>query len=268
MFKSTKFPKFITGITASAVFAAVASSVNAQVTTTFLGNGNSGFGGVIGTGNLVITNSADGSLNFTLNKGEGGFIDAIVIYIDSVSGGFTDTSSFNDQADSLRRAISGASEGTTGIDANSRSILTFNSGFTADYAIALNTGFGGLWELVSGGDNSLTFRSAVGLSPTEVSDSTSYTFATNVTNLGLSANSGESFKFVATYLNASNSYRSNEAIGFAISGGNPSNGGIGAYPNTIATSEATFTTIPEPSNYALLGLGAAFGLWQRRRKKA
>lgn len=251
---------------------AVCSGVFAQSTTNVSGNGNTGFGGVIGTGSLFISNNASGTLDFVLTKGTASFNDAIVLYIDSISGGFANTASFNDQADPLRSAISGASGGSTGLDANTRSIVAFNTGFQADFAIGLNitpSAFGGLWSLASGGNNSLPFVTGVNLSPNNSATSATYSWSLNVTNLGLSVNSGQSFKFVGTYLNPTNSFRANEAIGFNISGGNPGNGGIGAYPTTTATSEASFTTVPEPSTYALLALSAAAmgGYFVRRRQR-
>ncbi len=244
-------------LTAAVMSAALSSGAFAQITNNFNGNGNSGFGGVVGNSLLEIVSLADGTLNFTWTRGTDDFNDALVIYIDSVAGGFGDTLSFNDQQDGLRQAISGASGGTTGLDANTRSTVTFNTGFTADYAFAANTGFGGLWTLASGGNESLIFNTATGFAPTGDNAAATYTWNFNVSDIGLTANSGESFKFVGTYLNAGNSFRSDEAFGFDISGGNPGAGGIGSYPNTIATSEFTFQTIPEPSTYALLGLTAA-----------
>jgi len=249
---------------------ALSSGAFAQSTNvTFNGNGNSGFGGVIGTGTLNISNNTAGNLAFTLTKGAGDFNDAIVLYIDSVTGGFGSTLDLNDQADGLRQAISGASGGSTGIEANTRSIVTFNTGFTADYAIALNNGFAGLWQLASGGNNSLTFIAGANLLPTPATNnSPTYTWNINVTDIGLTANSGQSFKFVGTYLNAGNSFRANEAIGFDIVGNNPGAGGIGSYPNTVATSEFTFQTVPEPSTYALLALAAtALGAHVVRRRR-
>jgi len=247
---------------------ALSTGAFAQTTNSFNGNGNGGFGGVVGNSSLEIVSLADGTLNFTWTRGTGNFNDALVIYIDSVAGGFGDTLSFNDQADPLRRAISGASGGTTGLDANTRSIVTFNTGFTADYVFAANTGFGGLWTLTSGGNNSLIFNTATGFAPTGDNAAATYTWSFNVADIGLTANSGESFKFVGTYLNADNSFRSDEAFGFSIAGGNPGAGGIGNYPNTIATSEFTFQTIPEPSTYAMLILGAAaFGGYALRRRR-
>lgn len=38
-------------------------------------------------------------------------------------------------------------------------------------------------------------------------------------------------------------------------------------PGGGANYSASFSVVPEPSTYALLGLGAAFGLWQIRRRK-
>ena len=248
---------------------ALSSGAFAQVTNTFNGNGNTGFGGAVGTSSLQVVSLADGTLNFTWTRGTGNFNDALVLYIDSTSGGFADTLGFNDQADPLRQAISGASGGTTGIDANTRSTVTFNTGFTANYAFAADTGFGGLWTLASGGNNSLIFNTATGFAPTGSATAATYSWSFNASSIGLTANSGESFKFVGTYLNSGNSFRANEALGFNIAGGNPGAGGIGSYPNTIASSEFTFQTIPEPSTYALLGL-AATGLGAhvlRRRRR-
>jgi hypothetical protein len=114
-----------------------------------------------------------------------------------------------------------------------------------------------LWTLASGGNESLIFNTATGFAPTGNNAAATYTWSFNVSAIGLTANSGESFKFVGTYLNPTDSFRSDEAFGFSISGGNPGAGGIGNYPNTIATSEFSFQTIPEPSTYALLALSAA-----------
>src|SRR5437762_1848965 len=142
---------------------------------TYSGNGNSGFGGPIGLGSLTLTDNGT-TVSGTVNKGPNGFNDVLVIYIDSVAGGFSDTSGFSDGADGLRKAISGFDGG------GNRSLLTF-SGMLPDYAIALgpsSDNFGGMWQLANGGANSLNFVTSVNLNPTGVNNSPSYTFSFNV----------------------------------------------------------------------------------------
>lgn len=112
--------------------------VQAQVT--YSGNGNSGFGDVFGgSGNIQITDNGT-QISFTLNKGLGDLNNTMVIYIDSKSGGFSNTSTFTDTADGLRRGVSG-------FDGTNRSTVNFPAGFEADYAIAFDQNFAGLWLL-------------------------------------------------------------------------------------------------------------------------
>src|SRR3954447_12198540 len=85
---------------------------------TMSGNGNSGFGGPIGLGSLTLTDDGT-TVSGTVNKGPNGFNDVLVLYIDSVAGGFSDPSGFADGADGLRKAISGFDGG------GNRSVLTF-----------------------------------------------------------------------------------------------------------------------------------------------
>src|SRR5258708_25044592 len=73
---------------------------------TYSGNGNSGFGGPIGLGSLTLTDNGT-TVSGTVNKGPNGLNDVLVIYIDSLGGGFADTSGFADGADGFRKAISG-----------------------------------------------------------------------------------------------------------------------------------------------------------------
>src|SRR5689334_23215693 len=142
--------------------------------TTYAGNGNSGFGGVLGTGSLSLVDNGT-TVSGTFTKGAGNFNDAIVIYINSVTGGFGTTSGFNDQGDPTRNAISGV--GSFG-----RSVVNFAGGFGADYAIGFgpNTGaglgFGGLWNLANGGNNSLPFVASVNLNPNNDTSAATYTF--------------------------------------------------------------------------------------------
>src|SRR5712675_2434732 len=102
-------------------------SINAD---TYSGNGNSGFGGPIVLGSLTLTDDGT-TVSGTVNKGPNGFNDVLVLYINSVGGGFSDTSGFADGADGLRKAISGFDGGAN------RSLLTFGGGMLPDYALAL-----------------------------------------------------------------------------------------------------------------------------------
>ena len=70
---------------------------------TYSGNGKNGFGGPIGQGSLTLTDDGT-TISGTLTRGGGNFNDALVLYVDSVPGGFSDTSGFNDGGDGLRRA--------------------------------------------------------------------------------------------------------------------------------------------------------------------
>src|SRR5256886_1633869 len=172
---------------------------------TYSGNGNTGFGGPIGQGSLTLNDNGT-TVSGTLTKGPNGFNDALVLYIDSVSGGFSDTSGFADGADGLRKAISGFDGGAN------RSVLTMTTGFGADYAIALgpkSDNYGGLWQLVDGGPNSLISISSVNLNPT--GDAASYTFSFDVSQIGLSPNSGQSIRLLGTYISNSG-FRSDEAL--------------------------------------------------------
>src|SRR5882762_10388635 len=173
---------------------------------TYSGNGMSGFGGPIGLGSLTLTDNGT-TVSGTVNKGPNGFNDVLVLYIDSTVGGFSDTSGFADGADGLRKAISGFDGGAN------RSLLTFG-GMLPDYAIALGPScdnFGGLWQLANGGANSLSFVASVNLNPTGTPNSPTYTFSFNVSQIGLTPNSGSTFKLFGTYTSNSG-FRSDEAL--------------------------------------------------------
>jgi len=221
---------------------------------TFSGNGNSGFGGPIGLGSLTVTDNGT-TLSGTLNKGPNGFNDVLVLYLDTVAGGFADTSGFADGGDGLRKAISGFDGGAN------RSLMTFAAGFSPDYAIALgpaSDSFGGLWQLANGGANSLNFISSVNLSPTGNNNSPTYTFSINLSQIGVTPNSGATFELFGTYTSGSG-YRSDEAVAgtdVGAQGWNP----------FLQTAFATYTTVPEPSTMVLGAAGMATLLLLRRRR--
>ncbi len=234
------------------------ASANAQlVTNNYAGNGNTDFGGAVGTGSFQIVNDNLGALSFTYTRGSSDFNNAIVIYFDSIPGGATSTSGFTDNADGLRRAISGVNTNTS-----QRSTLNFASGFTADYALALNNGFAGLWSLSNPAD--FPFQVSANLLPASATQSeTSYNFSLNVSNIGLTANSGQSFSFFTSYISET-AFRSTETFGASFTG-TPAQG----YNAFTAAGSNSFTTIPEPTTYALLTLGALglAGYAARRRAR-
>lgn len=225
--------------------------------TTYSGNGNAGFGGPVGTGSLTLTDNGT-TVSGTFTPGNNGFGsgNGLVLYIDSGPGGFTSTAGFNDNGDGNRSEISGYSSATQ------QSILTFESGFVPNYAIALSPGgsenFGGLWQLANGGANSLPFVANANMSPTTAGGAT-YTFNFTLSSIGVTP--GNSFELFGTYVSNSG-YRSTEAIA-----GNDS-GTQGWNPFT-QTGFATYTTeaVPEPTAAALGTLGGLLGLLAFKRRK-
>jgi len=162
------------------------------------GNGATGFGGPVGTGNVTITDDASGMV-ITLNKGANGFNDALVLYLDTQPGGFSDTSLFSDNADGGRGAISGANSGNP-----SRSTVTFPGGFGADYGIAVENGFIGVFQLAPGGNGSLNFLFGQGQSGNNNAPSYSISISpAQMAQLGLIAESGQSFDFFGSYFSTS-----------------------------------------------------------------
>ncbi|MBX7212706.1 MAG: ExeM/NucH family extracellular endonuclease, partial [Thermoflexales bacterium] len=205
---------------------------------------NNGFGNVIGSASKLYVDSSDtGALNFGLTTGGGGLFDTIVIYIDSVAGGFTDTLQFQDNADNHRAAIS-----ALGTNGPGRADITFASGFGADYAIAINGGYAGLWQLAAGGANALVWKATLNQNPASGAATMEWDGIT-LADLGLGA--GQSFRYIATYLNPNDGagvYRSNEFHGVAqstVPGGN-----IGIAPVILAAGDYnTFIpyTAPTPT---------------------
>lgn len=224
----------------------------------FNGSGTSGFGGAIGGSSMSWTD--DGStVSVTFTKGPGDFNDKFVIYLDSgATGRSTIGVEVNDRADGLRSAIS-FMEATTG------KTLTLPSGFEATHALAIDTGFGGLWSIPAVGtvgNNGLGFVDTATSTLTSASQG-SFTFSFDVSDLGIAPNSGATIGFVATYLNpfggdGSLGFASNEGYGGGFPGSN-----IGQ--NDFAfTSFNSYTIIPEPTS-AALGLIGSLLLLRRRR---
>ena len=239
--------KIVTGVFALGL----ASTGNGA--TTYLGNGSSAWGGGVGNGNIIIDDTISGTLTITTNVTVEN--NALVIYIDSKGGGFNTTAGFADANDALRRAISGFGGGPT---ERSTTLLPF----AADFAIGVDKGWGGLWELANGGGNSLIYKTtALGGGFGEGGVGTGKVLTINVADLGLTANSGQSFNFAAIMVSGSG-WSSPEVIGGSITGTNGHGG-----TQTI-TSGSTYTLVPEPSSTALMGLGFAALLVVRRIRKS
>lgn len=100
-----------------------------------------GAAGIIGSGTLSMSNSIS-TVYVGLDKGPGSFTDNLVMFIDSVPGGYTGTGAFFDKGSALETAISGYGSG--------RSTANFAPGFAADYAIVVGVNNGcGVYQLVT-----------------------------------------------------------------------------------------------------------------------
>lgn len=229
---------------------AVLGITSAAQAVIYTGNGSTDFGGPAGTGSLELTN--DGTTLFgTWTKGSGTVNDVLVLYIDSVPGGFSSTTGFTDAGDGLRRAASGFDGGTN------RSVLTMPAGFEADHALSLgpdSDDFGAHFTLVNGGGHTYGTNGSNGntnLTPTGNNNSATYTFSLPLANIG----NPTSFQILGTYI-SNTGYRSLEFLPGAGTG-------TQGYNPFTATSAVTYV-VPEPGSLTLAGM-AALGLLRRRR---
>ncbi len=224
---------------------------------------NGGFGNVIGSDSqLFVDSSSTGMLNFGLRKGGGGFNDVGVIYIDTGTGGLNGTAAITDNTSRGRAAISGNGEFMDSSE------LIFAPGFNASYAVALSYQFGVFAELYRiEGDGALTFVTEGNINPGMIDPSTAETeWEFSLGDLGLS--NGDSFNFVATYLNSGNAFRSDEFHGVSqttVPGGNIGNGGT---TFTLAPGDFnTFVTVPEPTAAGLALALTGCAAMRRRRMR-
>jgi hypothetical protein len=209
----------------------------------YYGNGNTSGGGAVGNGRLSLTDNGT-TVSGTFYKGPGSFSMNLILYIDSVSGGFTDTTQFADSGDALRTAVSGYSP------APARATAYFAPGFTADYAIAIGVNGpnkGNLYHLVAGGNGSMEFIRSVNLFPYNSLNASSYTFNFSLTDIGLPTGSGNFFKIESTYIGSA-AYRELESFesltgtrGFGtVNFGNYDTYGVDPVPEMTTGSLAIF----------------------------
>jgi hypothetical protein len=247
-----KTPKFLIAL---AIFTAFTLSVRG---TNYAGNGATGFGGPVGTGSLDISDTAS-SLTMTFNRGSGAMNDVLVLYLDTQTGGFTDNSTFSDNGDGGRTAISGANN-------SNPSRTAVNLPFAADYAIAIQNGFIGVFGLASGGDNSLNYLFGQSQSGNNLDSSYSISMTpAQMAMIGLTPGSGQTFSFVGTLISTS-AYRSNETIGNSVTVAGDGSGNAGFNNSQTFSAANSYTLVPEPSAAALAGLCGLFGLIFRRNK--
>lgn len=229
-------------------------------TTTYRGNGGTGFGGILGNGSLTVSSDQTaGTITFAFNPTTGNTFNSgdVVVYLDTKTGGFADTSTFSDDDDGARQAISGFKTNNPDNGGGpSRTQVNFAPGFNADYGISFdNTGFNGVFALASGGKGSFTFVTGQN-APTSGSDTVTF----NAADLGIAP--GGTFTFVSSLISDS-AYRSNETVGTSTT----APGTTGATPNAGFTGSTTFQSsnaytfgtpaaAPEPGSMVPLAMGA------------
>ncbi len=215
------------------LFAVMSATSLAQQT--YMGNGKAGFGGPVGLGSLDIAADSMNTLTFTLHKGSGDMNDALVIYLDNGTDGFTTTANFTDTTDGLRRAISGYNGGTQ------RAVFNFDSSFTPEYAVAFQPGKGTPGEAVFvrlSDTSEFGFISKPGFENSSTTTATDYSVTIN-DSLFRNSTNAVSFNFIGTYI-SNTGYRSDEAIGDSMT-----NFDQGWIPYTSTSSGFSFNaTLP------------------------
>ncbi len=247
-------------LTAATLFSPLAAQAQ---TTTYAGNGATGFGGEVGLGTITVSETSAGAITFGLALGNGKTSqdgNASIYYIDSVpNSGFQDTSTLRD---------SGTNADSVGITGgNGSTVAYFAPGFKADYAVAFQDTYLDLFKLNN--DGTITYLNGNG----NPAAPNAYQFTFNAADIGITATSP--FSFVGTLL--SKPYRSNETFGTSTTVVDPNN--PNAAPNAGDKGSVTFSNFntftplaaaPEPGSMVPLAMGALAlgGLVIARRRTA
>jgi hypothetical protein len=250
----------------------------------YSGNGAAGFGGPVGKGNVTITDNDAGSVTFVFNpfSGHPSGVDgnSLVLYLSTGATGLPDTSALVDDGDaggtaatvdSGREAISGYNDGSAS-QSNpqtpfSRSLIAFPSGFQATYAISMEGGFVGLFQLPPAGGNGL-------LTYVDGANQTQYPLSLTIPLSEIGLTQGQSFSFVGSLIDGTAAYRSNEAIGDALLNGTSTSLASSSNPgfNNLITftdfDTYNSTPVPEPVSLGLMALPALLCLRRRRKISA
>ena len=258
-------------------------AARAQTSSTFAGNGLTGFGGPVGNGSLTVSADDAGMLTFSAANGAGTTNfngNSLVVYIDSGrTGGFASTAGLTDpstdMADGSHEAVSGVSANASGMTGATQTVAAFAPGFNASYAVVFDgtgvtsTYLGNVILFSLGTGGSINYVTSA-----FVKTADNYTLTFPAADLGLGAPGTNSFNLEGTLI-ADAAYRSNETIGTSVTvpgttGDTPNAGFVGT--TTFSTSDTfAFDVVPEPSTTAFIGLAAAalagFG-WLRTRRQA
>ena len=231
-------------------------SLNCATAALYTGNGQPSDGAVSG-GTLQLTDNGR-TVSATFQRGSRSFDDDLVLFIDSVPGGFTSTAGFGDKGTISTMNISGINS-----DGSARSVATFASGFAADYALVIcgqNTS-GGLYQLANGGEGSIARVATVALN---TDYNPNYTFSFSLSDIGLLSGAGNYFKLESTYvtLGGARTTQSFESL----------SGSYGFNPVTFGNySTYGVDPVPEMSNVALMifgGMAVASRLYFRLRRRS
>lgn len=168
------------------------STVSAAVYQTYNGNGAQDGAGGVGLGSLSLYDSSS-VVHGTFNVGGGDaaryWNNYLVLYFDTRSGGFTDTSGLTDNSTAATRSVSGYNI----VPPGGRATAIFAPNFCAEYALvlsrSLNTSKGLLYELAAG----QALNDPVRINCTY--NTTTWTFDFNLAAIGAT---GNYFKFEST----------------------------------------------------------------------